>query len=220
MIFWQRNLQEKLHKELGGEMFSPIHKKLIEKEITFMITNYLMSKNLFENKNYKNILLNGGGVVNEITPEGNIQVYFYAPYITKEEMEAFHNGTPRVYHYERKGMSSLLFTGIFRVECSINPSYYTDNRFELLKEKDEIEISCFLCDIAKHEMVGAKILTLSGAKLEKVKMGLELNSKHSKSEYDYWISTVLYANDYKTNIKLATHIGLCTVSSVKNILLY
>ncbi|MBQ8298302.1 MAG: hypothetical protein IJX99_00250 [Clostridia bacterium] len=184
-----------------------------------MITNYLTSKNLFENKNYKNILLNGGGVVNEITPEGNIQVYFYAPYITKEEMETFNNGTPRVYHYERKGMSSLLFTGIFRVECSINPSYYTDNRYELLKGKDEIEISCFLCDIAKHEMVGAKILTLSGAKLEKVKMGLELNSKHTKSEYDYWISTVLYANDYKTNIKLATNIGLCTVPTDKSILL-
>jgi len=32
----------------------------------------------------------------------------------------------------------------------------TDNRYELLKGKDEIEISCFLCDIAKHEMVGAK----------------------------------------------------------------
>jgi len=166
-----------------------------------------------------NILSNGGGVVNEITPEGNIEVYFYAPDITKEEMETFHNGTPRVYHYERKGMSSLLFTGIFKVECSINPNYYTDNRYELLKGKDELEISCFLCDISKHEIVGAKILTLSGAKLDKVKAGLELNSNHSKSEYDNWIFSVLYANDYRTNIKLATHIGLCTVPTDKNILL-
>lgn len=184
-----------------------------------MITNYFTSKNLFEHTNYERILLNGGGIVNEIAPDGNIRIYFYAHNITKEEMETFHNGTPRVYHYERYGMSSLLFAGIFRVECSINPSYYTDNRYELFKQKDELEISCFLCDIAKNEIVGAKILTLSDKKLEKVKMGLELNSKHDRYEYDNWISNVLYANDYKSNIKLSTCIGLCDVSSNTNIIL-
>lgn len=48
MIFWQRNLQEKLHKELGGEMFSPLHIKLLKKGLNIMKNNKIISNKVKE----------------------------------------------------------------------------------------------------------------------------------------------------------------------------
>ena len=48
MTFWQRNLQEKLHKELGGEMFSPLHIKLLKKGLNIMKNNKIISNKVTE----------------------------------------------------------------------------------------------------------------------------------------------------------------------------
>ena len=181
--------------------------------------NYFISKNLLEHNACKTILSKGEGVVNEIAPNGSLCIYYCAPHITKAELEVFRYGSPKVHHYERYGMSALVFSGIFPVECVINPSYYTDNRYELFKKKEELEIVCYLCDTASCEIVDAKVLFLNGAKLEKVKNGIDLNGAYSRRDYENWIVNVLYANDYKTNLKLSTYIGNCETSPNTSMLL-
>ena len=180
---------------------------------------YFISKNLLEHNACKTILSKGEGVVNEIAPNGSLYIYYCAPGITKAEIEAFRYGVPKVHCYERYGMSALVFSGIFPVECVINPSYYTDNRYELFKNKKEVDIVCYLCDTASCEIVDVKVLFLSGAKLEKVKSNIDLNSGCTRRDYEKWISNVLYANDYKTNLKLSTYIGNCEISANTSVLL-
>lgn len=167
---------------------------------------YMVSKNI----PYKGVT---NGVACEIKENGNIVVMMMAPAITPYEIECFTKRNLRLYHYERRGMSSLFLGGIFDVECNINPSYYNDDRYKLFQSKEEVEVECYIGDTLKDEWLCAKVFILQGKQLEQFKKGLELNEKQDRNTYDDWICGVLYANSFKTNCKQAINLGVCPIAN-------
>lgn len=159
------------------------------------------------------------GVINEITPDGNISVIVCAPKLSNCEIENFKFNTARMFLYENNGMTALLFSGMFKAECAINPRYYLDERYELLKQNDEILIRCFLCDTNYLEIVDAKVLSVTGKQRDRLVYGFEQNSRYTKGEYDSWIDFVLYRDSFNTNCKSAENLGVCKVSSDTEIII-
>lgn len=167
---------------------------------------YMVSKNI----PYKGIT---NGAICEITENGNVKIMMMGSAIRPCELECFTKRNLHLYHYERRGMTSLLLEGIFNVECSINPSYYNDDRYKLLLNKEDVKIECYIGDTLKNEWLCGKVFTLQGKQLEQFKKGLELNEKQDRNTYNNWICNTLYANSFKTNCKQAINLGVCPIAN-------
>lgn len=153
---------------------------------------------------------NGNGTLNEITPDGNLDTYIIAPYISPQEVQILHSCTPATYFYEKGNNSAILINlKAFVNELIVNPSYYTDDRWNKFKDGTNKNLTIYLIDSAKNVIVAAKVFSLQGNTLRKIRTSLEQNSKSSRNELDFWTLTNLYTHNANENIKRSSYIGKC-----------
>lgn len=166
---------------------------------TFPLNEYLRSN--------PHLYFSGGGNLTEITEDGNLHLRIFYRNVRPQEKKEFKDSTPSLYYFELRGKSTLITDICGICECSVNPSYYEDDRFNRLLEKPELTIFCTLIDTASGEVIGDRIFTLNERHSSTVKKGLILNSGYTRAEYESWIAQVLYSRPAKQNIKLSQSLG-------------
>lgn len=148
-----------------------------------------------------------GGTYSDIDEDGNLHIYLLYNNPRPEEIKCFQTQTPSLYYYELRDMSALLLDFCGMTEVTINPSYYTDGRYEKLLTKPELLVHCTLVDPIKRTALMSKTFTVSNKQRKVINKGLELNNKHNRLEFTTWISTVLYSRTAKDNIRLSQYLG-------------
>lgn len=145
------------------------------------------------------------GISGEIGRDGNLYITAYMPDITACEIRSFQRDF-NAYYYERKGKAAILLDGM-RYEMVINPSYYTDDRFEKLQKKEKVYCICKLVDTHLHMVVDVKVCEIEGKELCYLKKMLLLNNEYTRDELEEWIVTVLYAKGYENNRRESVYVG-------------
>lgn len=217
----------KSHPVDGGEspeeIASAIENEIVYAEDTFerVLSHYMnesddentktifefVYSNVRENPVYQKIksLQPEGAHACEIAEDGNIHIMAHYPRATAKEIKDF-SGDYNFYYYEREGKAAILLDGC-KVEMAINPSYYTDERFSKLLQKDALLLHSYLIDSKLDEIVATNCVEIKGRALESLKKCLTLNSSATREQYDYWITNVLYAREFDDNVKRSIRIG-------------
>lgn len=166
-----------------------------EREVIMDIFMMSMTENCFHKD----------GISGEIGRDGNLYITAYMPDITVCEIRSFQRDF-NAYYYERKGKAAILLDGM-RYEMVINPSYYTDDRFEKLQKKEKVYCICKLVDTHLHMVVDVKVCEIEGKELCYLKKMLLLNNEFTRDELEEWIVTVLYARGYENNRRESVYVG-------------
>lgn len=144
----------------------------------------------------------------EITRDGNIDLMFFMPQITPAEIQCFENYAPNIHFFQKEGKTCIIFESTpSDTEMMINPSYYIDNRYELLKKKKEVFINCFLYDSISRKLVSMCVFSLYDRPLEYFKKSLEINSRFTRTELDNWFHNIVWANTIEQNICNSEKLG-------------
>lgn len=174
------------------------------------------SNSLLNDECYKalktNACIAGAATANEIDEYGNLMFKVLCRCVRDCDIEHFSEDDVTAYYYERSNRTAFIMSGGIKAELIINPSYYEDDRFEKLLDKDEINMYCELIDCSRNKIVAVRNITIKGSCLDYLKKGLKMNAQCTRDEYSQWVKQVLYANSLNKNIKLATRLGRCTDS--------
>lgn len=148
-----------------------------------------------------------GGTYSDIDEDGNLHIFLLYNNPRPQEIEAFKKQTPSLYYYELRDMSALLLDFCGKTEVAINPSYYTDDRYEKLLTKQELLVHCTLVDPVRRTALMSRTFTVSNKQRRVITKGLELNNKRNRLEFTTWISSVLYSRTAQENIRISKYLG-------------
>lgn len=177
-------------------------------KVTTVESNSLLNDECY-NELKTNACIAGAAIANEIDEYGNLVFKGLCRCVRDCDIEKFSEGDVTAYHYERRGMSAFIMSGGINAELIINPTYYKDDRFEKLLEKNEVNMYCELIDCSRNKIMAVRNITIEGKCLDYLKSGLKMNAQYTRDEYSQWIAQVLYSNSMNKNVKLATRLGKC-----------
>lgn len=94
-----------------------------------------------------------------VLEDGTLRIDFLARHLSRPEVNNFHTKPLKVYGLHiGNDCYAVLLRGMVNIDVIIDPSMYSDNRIEKVKEKNEC--ICFLVDTASNVIMGIKFLRL------------------------------------------------------------
>ena len=202
--FWQWNIQERLHKELGGEMFSPCTLNSLRKEMKSMVREcavvYMGYPFDFDREGYKNSVVTSL----EIDKEGNV----YGHPSARGNVDKWLGKDWNTYFYERFNKSSFyVFTPFEKMEFVTCPNYYEDDEYINFLSKEKVKVKLVLVDTHIEKVVGLESKTISGRALSYFKKTWEINSSYMREELDFFEYVELPSMTMKNKINNSISAG-------------